>query len=106
MDLMRLDRATVPSLMGHRDDFRGVCLCLYPDGNVSPRAKAPVERLGQFGIADRRSQITVHSNHCHSHTRFLLCERALEIDRGKKISNSIALVASKNALTLQRPDNS
>jgi hypothetical protein len=100
MDLMRLDRATVPTSMGHGDDFRGVCLCLDPAGNVGLRAKTPLERSGQFGTADRLSQITMHSNHCHSHACFLAYERALEIDRGKEAFKSIALVASENAFRL------
>ena len=59
MDLMRLDRATVPSPNGN--DFRGVCLGVDADGNVGLRAETPLEWLGQFRTADRLSQITMHS---------------------------------------------
>lgn len=71
IDLMRLDRAAVPSAKGHRDDFRGVCLSLDANGNVGLRAKTPFKGLGQFGTADRLSQITMHSNQRHSPARFL-----------------------------------
>ena len=96
LDLMRLDRANVPTLTDHIEDFRCVCWCLDPNGNVGLRAKAPLERVGQFGTPDRLSQIAMHSNQSHSHACFLACERRLRIGRGKDAFRSIALVALAN----------